>query len=934
MADQGSSTWTDGELKRYSRQDLLELLEGINEPFFILDQEWRLSYLNRAVESVWQTTRAALIGRVLWDALPQLVESSALDAMRQGVGAAQNIRVETYSEFMRCWLELNVFPLAGQGLCAYFHDISERKQVEERLRYLSTHDALTGLYNRAYFAERIARLDQEGPFPISVIVADVDGMKPVNDAGGHAAGDALLQRAAAALKVGLREQDVVARMGGDEFAIVLCGTDAVAGAAVLERRRSAAQQCAGNDIFPLRLSFGLAIADGPGRVAEALKEADHAMYQDKQQRRLEDTDSVHHLAALVMASDEAVVGIAMDGTIVNWNHGAERLFGYPAAESLGRHISMLHPPDMAQEGQAALGDALAGRPVRNREVVRMRKDGRLVHVLLSLSLVRDGRGCGFGILAIVREISGHNGAEHALLHSESYYRSLIERTADGIMVLDDTQTIRYHSPAIRRILGFTPEESVGRSALANMHPDDKQRCRELFRALFERPDESVRAELRLRHKDGNWRMIEGIATNLLLAPDVRGIVINYRDVTESKRTQEMLEQRTQALEALSQEQARLLQETRRHHEQLAVAREGAILLAESRELPEVYERLSQIVRDALPDTATFFISLNDVATKCIVAVYGVQDGQVLDISALPPLPLRPLGEGTQSQVIHSRQPLIKNDLLAHVNRPGNHTVRVGTTGTDTQSALFVPMLAKGQVIGVMQVQSYIPQRYTSNDATLLSYIGNTAAIAIQNAQLIKDLQKSNRELSHSYDSTLEGWARALDLRDSGTATHSQVVTELTVQLARALGVQPGDFIHIRRGALLHDIGKIGVPDFILLKPDSLTKEEWDVMRRHPEMAYELLEPIEYLRPAIAIPYCHHEHWDGSGYPRGLKGEAIPLAARIFAVVDVWSALRSDRPYHKAWAADAARQYLLNQSGKLFDPAVVEAFLSLPAHDAA
>jgi HD-GYP domain-containing protein (c-di-GMP phosphodiesterase class II) len=154
------------------------------------------------------------------------------------------------------------------------------------------------------------------------------------------------------------------------------------------------------------------------------------------------------------------------------------------------------------------------------------------------------------------------------------------------------------------------------------------------------------------------------------------------------------------------------------------------------------------------------------------------------------------------------------------------------------------------------------------------------------------------------------------------------VTDLTVELAQRMGINDEELVHMRRGALLHDIGKMGVPDGILLKPGALTADEWVIMRQHPAFAYELLYPVHYLRPALDIPYCHHEKWDGSGYPRGLKGEQIPRSARIFAVVDVWDALRSDRPYRPAWPVEKVRLHIREQSGQHFDPVVVEAFLGL------
>ena len=201
-----------------------------------------------------------------------------------------------------------------------------------------------------------------------------------------------------------------------------------------------------------------------------------------------------------------------------------------------------------------------------------------------------------------------------------------------------------------------------------------------------------------------------------------------------------------------------------------------------------------------------------------------------------------------------------------------------------------------------------------------------AAITLENAALLARLQSSNSELAVAYDATLEGWSRALDLRDQETEGHSQRVTEETLRLALHLGVGHDELVHMRRGAILHDIGKMAIPDAILLKPGRLTEAEWAIMHNHPTLAYELLSPIAFLAPALAIPYCHHEKWNGSGYPRGLAGEQIPFAARIFAVADVWDALSFDRPYRRAWPAGRVRDHIAAQAGTPVDPRVVVEFL--------
>jgi putative nucleotidyltransferase with HDIG domain len=238
----------------------------------------------------------------------------------------------------------------------------------------------------------------------------------------------------------------------------------------------------------------------------------------------------------------------------------------------------------------------------------------------------------------------------------------------------------------------------------------------------------------------------------------------------------------------------------------------------------------------------------------------------------------------------------------------------------------VPLIAKGKVKGVLEIFHRSPFQPDPEWHGFADALAGQAAIAIDNTTLFEDLQRANLDLVLAYDATIEGWSHALDLRDKETEGHSRRVTEMTITLARAMGMSEADLVHVRRGALLHDIGKMGVPDGILLKAGPLSEEEWVVMRRHPTYAFEMLSPIQYLRPALAIPYCHHEKWDGSGYPRGVHGTQIPLEARIFAVIDVWDALTSARPYRAAWTVAQARTHISGQAGSHFDPEVVAAFL--------
>ena len=284
-----------------------------------------------------------------------------------------------------------------------------------------------------------------------------------------------------------------------------------------------------------------------------------------------------------------------------------------------------------------------------------------------------------------------------------------------------------------------------------------------------------------------------------------------------------------------------------------------------------------------------------------------------------------LGEGAAGQAAQERRMV----FLAPINAPGSPFLRRELVNDEQfVSYCAVPLIGKGQVKGVLEL--FLRRDFTPEEEwkEFLDALAVQAAIAIDNATLVRRLQDSNAELILAYDTTIEGWSRALELRDKETEGHTQRATALTVMVARAMGMKEEVVAHVRRGALLHDIGKMAVPDTILLKDGPLSPEEQKVMRQHPLYAFELLTPIAYLRPAIDIPYCHHEWWDGSGYPRGLNGEQIPLAARIFAIADTWDALVSARRYHPAWSVEKAADHIRSRAGSQFDPALVARFLEI------
>ncbi|WP_298482906.1 HD domain-containing phosphohydrolase [uncultured Chloroflexus sp.] len=305
-------------------------------------------------------------------------------------------------------------------------------------------------------------------------------------------------------------------------------------------------------------------------------------------------------------------------------------------------------------------------------------------------------------------------------------------------------------------------------------------------------------------------------------------------------------------------------------------------------------------------------------------------GQVCEVFQAESIALlRPDGErlhvdlALSSLAILAQQPDVLAMLAAqfrNVNGPLNVTRLLHET---EQTVIGVPLQAANRLVGILVLKRAAPLSEAELD--LLNDIAELAANALHRTDLFDQLRAANTELRAAYDATIEGWSHALDLRDRETEGHSRRVTELTVRIAARMGFSEEELLHVRRGALLHDIGKMGIPDAILLKPGPLNDEEWAIMRTHPTLAVELLRPIAFLTPALDIPWCHHEKWDGTGYPRGLRGEEIPLAARIFAVADVYDALTSDRPYRTAWSRERALAYIREQAGSHFDPRVVAVF---------
>ena len=499
----------------------------------------------------------------------------------------------------------------------------------------------------------------------------------------------------------------------------------------------------------------------------------------------------------------------------------------------------------------------------------------------------------------------HRRAEIELMKSEARYRQIIETAQEGVWMIDARNKTTFVNPKMAEMLGYTVDEMTGVAMTDFM--DDEWIVIALAKLEMRRQGINEQHEFKFMRKNGTaiWTLIN---TNPIMDADgtYQGALAMVSDITERKLAAEKIQIQFEHLTAL-REIDRAITTNFNLHLNLTTL---------------LIHAINQLHVDA---AAVLLLDSNTLRLEYVTAL-GFQS-QAIEKTTLG------LGEGYAGRAVITRQ------IVAIPNLDDQH--KAGPTadflaGEGFVSYHGVPLITRGQVKGVMEVygRSPFPPQDTTKPGTssewldFLNTLAGQAAIAIDNSPLLEGLERSNFELTEAYDATIEGWSRALDLRDKETEGHTQRVTDLTLKLTRAFKLGENELAQVRWGALLHDIGKMGVPDSILLKPGPLTNEEWDIMKKHPTQAFELLAPIRYLRQALDIPHYHHEKWDGTGYPSGLKGEQIPFTARIFAVVDVWDALRSDRPYRSAWPASKVREYIRSMSGIQFDPQVVKMFMPM------
>ena len=490
-------------------------------------------------------------------------------------------------------------------------------------------------------------------------------------------------------------------------------------------------------------------------------------------------------------------------------------------------------------------------------------------------------------------------AEQALLTSEERYRRLFASGNDAVFVFPIQEDGRPGNftevnPTVCKLLGYSQDELLQMNIWDINAPESQETVTAIYKNLLQ--NKHALSETAHISRDGRKIPVEINSSVFELDGKQYALSVD-RDISERKLAEARIQNQLQRLSAL-------------HIIDLAINSKLPLQTLMNIILEEVVEHLQVNAADILlynPTLKQLKFGLGK----------GFKNERIDAISV-------PLGEGIAGSIIEGQADLRIPHLLAEPRFTRKALLR----GESFDSYFGAPLLSKGKILGVLEVFFDEKLEVDSEWISYFDTLAGQAAIAIDDKYMDEGLVRANQVLSQAYSETIEGWARALDLRDHETEGHSRRVTDLSLRMGRAMGLTEEELLHIHRGALLHDIGKVGVPDQILLKPGQLTAEEWAIMKRHPQYAYDLLSPISFLHPSLDIPFCHHEKWDGSGYPRGLRGEEIPLAARIFAVVDVWDALLSDRPYRKSWQQADAEKYIREQSGRHFEPRVAEVFLNM------
>ncbi len=695
-----------------------------------------------------------------------------------------------------------------------------------------------------------------------------------------------------------------------------------------------------------------------------------------------------HLLALAAAvTHDGILITDASERIILMNAAAEQLCGYTINEMIGQRPSKyFQGPDTDPATRALLRQAIdKGEPV-SVEIINYHRNRSSYWLQLHITPVRKSSGEITHFIAIQTNVTARKNAELELKSQSDFLEKISYAMPVQIYVYDliERRTV-FLNRSKATTFGYSADEviAMGSDVISQLiHPDDLPRYGAHLENLADQPDGAVaNLEFRGRHRNGEWITLHCRNTVFTRLPDgrVSQVLGTIQDVSElaisRRRLLELnvqLEQTNKALAELSVQlndrasaaeiQARELAESRAelyHTNQrleLLASTDGLTGLKNHRIFQEV---LRTEYSAAVSSRAPLSLMIMDVDSfKSYNDRYGHPEGDdvLRRIASMLPLCVRnqdtcaryggeefavilPGAAVEEARVLAER---IRTTIAEADWRLVNVTISIGVAElvgeiaspsqlvTAADQALYhAKQSGRNRVAVFGDISSDELHETRVNASIEAAYSECLHEIVLQKeSDLMETMGETDDSLIETYDATITAWAGVLELRDRETEGHSQRVTNLTVQLARFVGMNEEEVLFVKWGALLHDIGKLGIPDAILHKPGDLTSEEYATMRKHPVLAYEMLRHIAFIKPAIDIPYSHHEKWDGTGYPQGLRGEAIPIAARLFAVVDVWDALRSDRPYRRAWGVEKVLDYLRANSGSHFDPRAVSAFIAM------
>ncbi len=595
-------------------------------------------------------------------------------------------------------------------------------------------------------------------------------------------------------------------------------------------------------------------------------------------------------------------------------------------------------------------------------------DTRLQKIMADLATGKD---------ALETEFALRQQAEADRQEKEAQYRRLADNTSDLVAEIDAEGIFRFASMSYTRVLGYQPEELLGTNAFSLVHPEDLPATRSAAEQAASSGTPTM-VQVRTRHANGSYLFFDVFGSPLYDdAGKFGGFVLSSRDVTLQMQAETAIQESEERFRAIIeasplgihmytlQEDGSLvfsgcnpaavtiLGYDQSHLIGLPIETAFPILVG-----TEISERYTEAARSGLrwdgehytyddhKVSGAYEVHAFQTSPGHMVAMFAditerIQAAQALMLSeekfatafrtSPDSININRLSDGLYLDINQGFTEIMgyeRQDVI------GKTSLELNIWADPADRARLVSGLRRNGEVHNLEAKFQRKDgtvAFGLMSARVIEIGGETCILSITRDMTERhkaefDLRQAHAELEQAYAATLEGWVQALQMREHETGEHSRRVVELTMKIAEEMKIDGEAQVHIQRGALLHDIGKMGVPDEILLKPGALTPDEWVIMRRHPEFAYSLLNEIAYLRPAIDIPFCHHERWDGSGYPRGLRGRDIPVSARIFAVVDVYDALLNRRPYRPAWPEAEVLRYLAEQSGKQFDPEIVELFL--------